>query len=72
MKEFKMPQMAVIHFENENVIITSLCNTNYCNGFTCPKCDDNGNYCAIQTPCTAHQCGCYLCPDYGSNGVQAC
>ena len=64
MRKFEMPQMTLIHFANENVIATSRCMENYCDGFTCPQCDENGNYCAVQTPCTAHNCGHYLCPEY--------
>ena len=64
MRKFEMPQITLIHLVDENVIATSSCNANYCDGFTCPQCDNNDNYCGVQTPCAANNCGHYLCPTY--------
>ena len=67
MRQFKMPQMMLVSFTNENVIATSLgCNINYCDGFTCPQCDNHDN-CPVQGPCTAFKCNHYLCPEYTLN-----
>ncbi len=66
MRKFEMPQMTRIQFANENVIATSGgCVAQYCDGFTCPYCEDHEN-CGVQTPCTQYNCKHYLCPEYVS------
>lgn len=63
MKKFDVPQMALVHLAGEDIIYTSLCPANYCDGFTCDQCEDH-EHCVIQGPCKAFNCGHYLCPEY--------
>ena len=63
MKRFGTPHMALVHLVNEDIICKSLCTANYCDGFTCPDCEDHDN-CPVQTGCTQYQCPHYLCLEY--------
>lgn len=63
MKKFGAPHMDLVHLVNDDVICQSLCTSNYCDGFTCPQCEDHDN-CSVQTPCTGYQCPHYLCLEY--------
>ena len=63
MKEFGIPHMTAVYLASENIIVTSLCVEQYCDGFTCPQCDGDKE-CPVQSPCHAHECGHYLCPTY--------
>lgn len=65
MKRFAPPKITLIQLANEIITVTSgLCYDKYCDDYTCPKCDENGNHCAVQTDCTARQCKGYLCLEY--------
>jgi len=63
MKKFGAPHMAMVHLVNDDIICVSQCMANYCNGFTCPECEDHEN-CPVQTSCTQYNCEHYLCPTY--------
>lgn len=64
MKRFVTPRMALVHLVNDDIICASGdCVANYCDGFTCPQCEDHEN-CPVQTECTQYQCPHYLCPQY--------
>ena len=64
MKRFDKPRMERVNLVREDIIAASICNDKYCDGYTCPQCDEDGNYCVIQSPCGAHQCSHYLCTTY--------
>lgn len=38
MKEFKVPQMAIVELSGEDVVCESQCETNMCYDFTCDDC----------------------------------
>lgn len=64
MKRFGTPHMALVHLVKDDIICSSIgCSANYCDGFTCPQCQDEES-CSVQTPCTAFNCGHYLCREY--------
>ncbi len=64
MKRFGAPHMTLVHLVNDDVIRTSAgCVENYCDGYTCPVCQDHDN-CGVQTSCTGYNCPHYLCPEY--------
>lgn len=62
MRKFEMPQLTLTHLASADVITTS-CAANYCDGYTCPVCEDHEN-CGVQTPCSGYNCKHYLCPEY--------
>ena len=56
MKRFGAPHMTLVHLVNDDVICTSGgCVANYCDGYTCPVCQDQDN-CDVQTPCAGYNC----------------
>lgn len=64
MKRFDTPHMALVHLVNDDIICSSTdCGANYCDGFTCPQCQDH-EHCGVQTPCSGYNCGHYLCREY--------
>ena len=64
MKKFDTPRMERIDLVRQNIMATSGCYENYCDGYTCPQCDDQGYYCDVQSPCSAQKCGHYQCLTY--------
>lgn len=62
MKKFDAPCMTMVYLSKENVIITSGCNSNYCDGYTCDDCGPLD--CPVQTPCKQYNCPHVLCPTY--------
>ena len=64
MKQFSIPRMELIRFAGENMIITSICSSKYCSGFTCDQCSDDDTTCYSVSPCSSHNCGHVLCVTY--------
>ena len=69
MKKFDTPRMERINLARQSVMVTSLCNAQYCCGHQCPSCDDEDTTCNVVT-CQIHDCGRVLCVDY--QGELAC
>jgi len=63
MKKFDTPRMERIDLVRQNIMAASACSAQYCDGFTCPVCEDHDN-CSVQTPCEGYNCPHYLCPEY--------
>ena len=55
MKEFKMPQMMIIHLSDERVICASGCNSNTCFKYYCDDCVECQN---------SYTCDIYECKQY--------
>lgn len=64
MKKFDAPHMTMVYLSREDIITTSPCNSNYCDGHVCDQCHSDDITCNVVTPCTAHTCGRVLCRTY--------
>lgn len=53
MKQFAKPEMSLIQLTNDDLIITSGCNTNTCFGYDCPDCP---NECTGTYHCEVFKC----------------
>ena len=68
MKKFDTPRMERINLVKQNIMVTSLCPSKYCCGYTCPQCKDDGTICYDQSPCNEFNCNPLLCTNYSGTG----